>query len=106
MSSEQGNSNATWGEGTNESKQVQQNDPSTTTQASGKQGGPITPSEPAETPQPQNTRSFKQKFLQFIDHFSYIVVPLTFAILIFFITLLIAMHEHVFLPPLPLAILL
>ena len=106
MSSEQGNSNATWGEGPNDSKQVQQNDPSTTTQTSGKRGGPITPSGPAETTQPQNTRSFKQKVLQFVDHFSYIVVPLTFAILIFFFAILIAMHEHIFLPPLPLAILL
>jgi len=57
MSSEQGNSNATWGEGTHESKQVQQNDLSSTTETPDIQGFVIPPIEPEVVDPPQVTRS-------------------------------------------------
>lgn len=102
MSSQPGNS--TSGKGPDRSNQSQQNVASTTPQTPDKQGGPQSP---------QNTRSLKQKFnqfkpkfLHFVDKYSYILVPLPFAILIFFFTLIISMHKQVYLPLLPFAIFL
>lgn len=102
MSSQPGNS--TSGKGPDKSKQTQQNVDSNTTQTPDKQGGPQPP---------QNKRSlklkfnqFKPKFRYFVDKYSYILVPLPFAILIFFFTFLISMHKQVYLPLLPFAIFL
>ena len=102
MSSQPGNSKS--GKGPVKSKQSQQNIASTTPQTPDKQGGPQPP---------QNTRSLKQKFnqfkpkfLHFVDKYSYLLIPLPFAILIFFFTLLISMHKQVYLPLLPFALFL
>ncbi len=103
MSSQQSNPKHTWG--SQENEQVQQPNPSSTTQTSGSQGGANSPA-PKGPKQPQNPLSLKQRFVKFVDRFSFVLVPLLFAILIFFFTLLIASHEHVFLPPLSLAMLL
>jgi regulator of protease activity HflC (stomatin/prohibitin superfamily) len=67
----------------------------------------IPPSSPPMVPnQQQNPSSFKQRFVTFVEKFDFVLVPLVFAIVIFFFTLFIASREHVFLPPLALATLL
>jgi len=97
MSSQQSNPNHTQGS--------QQPDPSSTSQTSGNQGGSNPPA-PMGPNQPQNPPPLKQRVVTFVDRSSFVLVPLLFAILIFFFTLLIASREHVFLPPLALAMLL
>jgi regulator of protease activity HflC (stomatin/prohibitin superfamily) len=114
---------ATWGGA--ENKQVQQPDSDSTTQISDNQGVanpplPSTPqasgnqgvvnippsSPPMKPNQQQKPSSFKQKFVTFVDRFNFVLVPLVFAILILFFTILFAIRNHVFLPPLALAMLL
>src|SRR5216684_2715133 len=107
MTSEQGDSNAIWGEGPNDSKQVQQPDFSSTTETPDKQGLVIPPIEPDVVEPPQDTRSSgKDRISHFIRRFSPVLVPLPFAILIFLFTLPFALRGQAFLLPLPLAVLL
>ena len=107
MTSEQGDSNAIWGEGPNDSKQVQQPDFSSTTETPDKQGLVIPPIEPDVFEPPQDTRSSgKDRISHFIRRFSPVLVPLPFAILIFLFTLPFALRGQAFLLPLPLAVLL
>ena len=107
MSSEQGDSNAIWGEGPHASSQDQQPDSSSTTVTPDNQGLVIPPIEHDEVEPPQDTRfSGKDRFSQIIRRFSPILVPLPFAILIFLFTLPFTLKGQSFLPPLPLAVLL
>jgi len=107
MTSEQGDSNAIWGEGPNDTKQVQQPDLSSTTETSDKQGLVIPPIDPDMVEPPQVTRSTtKDRISHVIRKFSPVLVPLPFAILIFLFTLPFALRGQSFLQPLPLAVLL
>src|SRR5436305_2918089 len=107
MSSEQGDSNAIWGEGPNASEQDQQPDSSSTTGTPDKEGLVIPPIERDEVEPPQDTRfSGKDRFSQIIRRFSPVLVPLPFAILIFLFTLPFTLKGQSYLPPLPLAVLL
>jgi regulator of protease activity HflC (stomatin/prohibitin superfamily) len=107
MSSEQGDSNAIWGEGPNRSEQDQQPDSSSTTVAPDQQGFVIPPIEPDVVEPPQATHfSGKDRISQIIRRFSPVLVPLPFAILIFLFTLPFALKGQSYLPPLPLAVLL
>jgi regulator of protease activity HflC (stomatin/prohibitin superfamily) len=107
MTSEQGDSNAIWGEGPNDSGQDQQADLPSTTVTPDKQGLVIPAVEPDLSEPPQDTRSFgKDRISHLIRKFSPVLVPLPFAILIFLFTLPFALRGQAFLPPLPLAVLL
>ncbi len=107
MSSEQGDSNAIWGEGPHDSEQDQQPDISSTTVAPDKHGLVIPPIEPDVVEPPQDTRfSGKDRISQIIRRFSPVLVPLPFAILIFLFTLPFTLKGQAYLPPLPLAVLL
>ncbi len=107
MSSEQGNSNAVWGEGPDASKQGQQPDISSTAITPDNQGFVIPPIEHDEAEPPQGTRfSGKDRFSQIVRRFSPVLVPLPFAILIFLFTLPFTLRGQSYLPPLPLAVLL
>jgi regulator of protease activity HflC (stomatin/prohibitin superfamily) len=107
MTSEHGDSNATWGEGPNDSEQDQQPDISSTTAPPDQQGLVIPPSEPDVVEPPQDTRfSGKDRFSQIIRRFSPVLVPLPFAILIFLFTLPFILRGQATLPALPLAVLL
>jgi regulator of protease activity HflC (stomatin/prohibitin superfamily) len=79
-----------------------------TPQASGNQGVANIPlsSPPMGPNQQQNISTFKQRFVTFVEKYNFVLVPLVFAILIFFFTILFAIRNHVFLPPLALAMLL
>ena len=107
MSSEQGDSNAIWGEGPNNSEQDQQPDISSTTVTPDKQGLVIPPIEPDVDEPPQDTHfSGKDRISQIIRRFSPVLVPLPFAILVFLFTLPFTLRGQSYLPPLPLAVLL
>jgi regulator of protease activity HflC (stomatin/prohibitin superfamily) len=107
MTSEQGDSSAIWGEGPNDSKQDQQPDLSSTTQTPDNQGFVIPPIVPDVVEPPQDARSSgKDRISDLIRRFSPVLVPLPFAILIFLFTLPFALRGQVFLPLLPLSVLL
>jgi regulator of protease activity HflC (stomatin/prohibitin superfamily) len=107
MSSEQGGSNATWGEGPNESEEDQLPDSSSTIVTPDNQRLVIPPLDHDEVESPQDTRfSGKDRFSQIIRRFSPVLVPLPFAILIFLFTLPFTLKGQAYLPPLPLAVLL
>src|SRR6266487_3335178 len=107
MSSEQGDSNAIWGEGPHDSERNQQPDISSTTATPDKHGFVIPHIEPDVDEPPQDTRfSGKDRFSQIIRRFSPVLVPLPFAILIFLFTLPFTLKGQAYLPPLPLAVLL
>ncbi len=107
MTSEQGDSNAIWGEGPLESEQDQQPDSSSATVPPGNQGLVISPVEHAEVEPPQDTNhSGKSSFSQVIRKFSPVLVPLPFAILIFLFTLPFMLRGQAYMQPLPLAVLL
>jgi hypothetical protein len=96
MSSQESNPKATWG--SQEIAQLQHPDPPSTNQASINQGDANPP--PKGVKQPQNTLSFKRRF------FSFVLVPLILATLIFLFILPFALRGQTFLPPLSLAVLL
>jgi regulator of protease activity HflC (stomatin/prohibitin superfamily) len=107
MSPEQGDSNAIWGEGSNDSEKDQQPDSSSTTGTPDNQGFVIPPIQQDEVEPPQDTRfSGKDRFSRVIRRFSPVLVPLPFAILIFLFTLPFTLKGQTYLPPLPLAVLL
>jgi regulator of protease activity HflC (stomatin/prohibitin superfamily) len=113
MSSKQSNPKHTWGGDPDDTKQVQQPGPASSNQTSGNQGANPPPPSPPVASNQQNTPPFKQrfvtsagKFVKFLESISFVLVPLVFAILIFFFTILFAIRNHVFLPPLALAMLL
>jgi regulator of protease activity HflC (stomatin/prohibitin superfamily) len=107
MSSEQGGSSATWGDGSNESEKDQLPDSSSTIITPDNQGLVIPPMDQDEVEPPQDTRfSGKDRFSQIIRRFSPVLVPLPFAILIFLFTLPFTLKGQSYLPPLPLAVLL
>ena len=107
MTSEQGNSNAVWGEDPNDSEQDQQTDISSTAVTPDKQGLVIPFIEPDVVEPSQDTHfSGKDRINQILRRFSPVLVPLPFAILIFLFTLPFTLKGQSYLPPLPLAILL
>ncbi|HEY6287682.1 MAG TPA: hypothetical protein VIX20_18590, partial [Ktedonobacteraceae bacterium] len=107
MTSEQGNSNAVWGEDPNDSEQDQQPDISSTAVTPDKQGLVIPPIEPDVVEPPQGTHfSGKDRIGQILRRFSPVLVPLPFAILIFLFTLPFTLKGAGYIPPLPLAVLL
>jgi chromate transport protein ChrA len=108
MSSEQGNSNAVWGEDPKENEQVQQPPASSSTSVTpDNQGLVIPPIEQDDFEQPQDTRpSVMHGFSQMLRRFSPVLVPLPFAILIFLFTLPFTLNGKSYLQPLPLAVLL
>jgi len=107
MPSEHGDSNATWGEGPNDSQQDQQPDIPSTTVKPDKQGLVIPPIDPDINRPPQDIHvSAKDRFSHIIRRFSPVLVPLPFAILVFLFTLPFTLKGQATLPPLPLAVLL
>jgi regulator of protease activity HflC (stomatin/prohibitin superfamily) len=107
MTSEQGDSNAIWGEDPYDTRQDQRPDLSSTTETPDKQGLVIPPIESDVVESPQDTRpSGKDRISHVVRRFSPVLVPLPFAILIFLFTLPFVVRGQAFLPPLPLAILL
>ncbi|HYX49980.1 MAG TPA: SPFH domain-containing protein, partial [Ktedonobacteraceae bacterium] len=108
MSSEQGDSNAIWGEGPQEREKDQQPPVSSSTSAApDNQGLVIPPNEHDEVEPPQDANSSgKGRFSQIVRRFSPVLVPLPFAILIFLFTLPFTLKGQSYLPPLPLAVLL
>ncbi len=106
MTSEQGDSNATW-EDPKVIKQDQQPNLSSTTETPENQEPVISPVEADAEEESQNTRSLSRSRLGlFLRRFSPVLVPLPFAILIFLFTLPFALKGLSFLPLLPLAVLL
>jgi len=106
MTSEQGDSNATW-EDPKVIKQDQQPNLSSTTETPENQEPVISPIEADAEEESQNTRSLSRSRLGlFLRRFSPVLVPLPFAILIFLFTLPFALKGLSFLPLLPLAVLL
>ncbi|MGZ3624299.1 MAG: SPFH domain-containing protein [Ktedonobacteraceae bacterium] len=107
MTSEQGDSNAIWGEDPHESEKDQQPESSSTTVAPDNQGLVIPPAEDDEVEPPQDTSSSgKDRFGHLVRKYSPVLVPLPFAILIFLFVLPFALRGESFLQPLPLAVLL
>ncbi len=107
MTSEQGDSNAIWGEDPHESEKDQQPESSSTTVAPDNQGLVIPPAVHDEGEPPQDTGSSgKDRFGHMMRKYSPVLVPLPFAILIFLFTLPFALRGESFLQPLPLAVLL
>jgi SPFH domain / Band 7 family len=107
MTSEQGDSKATWGEDPHESERDQQPDNSSTTVTPDNQGLVIPPKEQNEVePLEDTSLSGKGRFSQIARKFSPVLVPLPFAILIFLFTLPFALRGQSYLQPLPLVVLL
>jgi len=108
MSSEEGSSNAVWGEDPKENKRDQQLPVSSSTSGTpDNQGLVIPPIEQDDSEMPQGTQpSVKHSFSQVLRKFSPVLVPLPFAILIFLFTLPFTLKGNSYLQPLPLAVLL
>ncbi len=107
MPSEQGDSNAIWGEGPLEREKNRQPDSSSRAGTPDNQGLVIPPMEHDEVEPPQDTDvSGKGRFSRVLRRFSPVLVPLPFAILIFLLTLPFTLKGQSYLPTLPLAVLL
>jgi regulator of protease activity HflC (stomatin/prohibitin superfamily) len=108
MSSEEGSSNAVWGEDPKKKEQDQQlPDSSSASGLPDNQGLVIPPIEQDAIEPTQDTKpSVKHRFSQALRRFSPVLVPLPFAILIFLFTLPFTLQGKSYLQPLPLAVLL
>src|SRR5574337_978671 len=108
MSSEEGSSNAIWGEDPERNEQDQQPPASSSTsKAPDNQGLVIPPAEQDDFAMPQDAQPpVKHSFSEVLRKLSPVLVPLPFAILIFLFTLPFTLKGNSYLQPLPLAALL
>ncbi len=108
MSSQEGRSNAVWGEDPKQNEQDQQPPVSSSTSETPDNSGlVIPPVEQDDFAMPQdNQPRAKHSFSQVLRRFSPVLVPLPFAILIFLFTLPFTLTGNSYLQPLPLAVLL